>query len=137
MRLRRTRRRGTTIMECALVFPVFLFLVFAVVIGGLGVFRYLEVAGLSREAARYASVRGLAYVRDTGSPVPTPEEIYEAVIKPRAAALDLSALSYEVTWDPDPGQGSNVRVTIKYSWLPEAFLGGLILSSTASMPISY
>src|SRR5262245_28337528 len=137
MRLRRSRRRGTTSLECALVFPVFLLLVFAVIIGGLGVFRYLEVSSLAREAARYASVRGEAYTFATGNATPTPQEIYEAVIKPRAAALDLNRLTYSVTWEPSTQQGSAVRVTVTYRWLPEAFLGGMDLSSTACIPVSY
>jgi hypothetical protein len=51
-------RAAVTAVECAIVLPVTFFLLFALVVGGMGVFRYQEVATLAREGARYASTHG-------------------------------------------------------------------------------
>ena len=67
----RQRRSATTIVECALVFPALMIFLFGLIIGGLGVFRYQEVASLAREGARYASVRGTDYSSATGKPAAT------------------------------------------------------------------
>jgi hypothetical protein len=32
---------------------------------------------------------------------------------------------------------NTVTVTLTYTWVPEAFLGGVTLSSTSVMPMSY
>jgi hypothetical protein len=42
-----------------------------------------------------------------------------------------------VTGDNGSATGNKVRVTVSYRWLPEAYLGGITLSSTAEMPMSY
>ena len=44
------RRRGTTTVEFAITCPIVFFLVFATIIGGLGVFRYQQVAALAARA---------------------------------------------------------------------------------------
>ena len=60
MRGNTCRRRGAAAVEFAAVAPVLILLLFGTVVGGLGIFRYHQVATLAREAARYASVRGLS-----------------------------------------------------------------------------
>ncbi len=137
MTCRSQHRSGTTLLECAFVFPIFLLLAFGLLIGGLGVFRYQELSSLAREGARYASVHGYKYAQTTGNNAATPQEIYDQVIAPRAVGLDLSRLTYEVTWNPDNQQGSTVTVRLTYNWLPEAFLGGMNLTGTSTMTISY
>ncbi|MCI0463223.1 MAG: pilus assembly protein [Gemmataceae bacterium] len=135
---RRTQHRsGTTLMECAFVVPAFLVLALILLVGGLGVFRYQELASLAREGARYASVRGYKYAQTTGNNAITAQEIYDQVIRPRAVGLDLNRLTYQVTWDPDNQQGSTVTVRLTYHWVPEAFLGGMDLTGTSTMTISY
>lgn len=130
-------RPGATLIEAALVYPVLLLLLLGLVVAGLGVFRYQQVAGLAREGARYASVRGATYQISTGETAATPQDVYNNVLRPRAIALDLKQLSYSVTWDPDNRQGSLVKVMVTYRWVPEVFLGGMDLTSTAVMPVSY
>jgi hypothetical protein len=58
------RRRGAAALEFAVVAPLALFLVFAQIVGSLGVSRYQEVAHLAREGARYASTHGGMYQRE-------------------------------------------------------------------------
>ncbi len=133
----RRTRRGVTIVECAVVYPALLILLIGLVVGAMGVFRYQQVASLAREAGRYASVHGYTYQQMTNSPAVTPTDIYNAVIQPEAVGLDLSRLTYSITWNPDNRQGGMVNVTISYQWIPEAFVGGVTLQSTSSMPVSY
>lgn len=141
------RRRAATTVEFAAVVPVLLLLLFGLVVGGLGIFRYHQVAHLAREAARYASVRGLDYSRETGNPPATQESIYHHVVLANAAGLDPTCLTCEVTWDTsnapkrvnaDMSVTTNVvEVTVSYKWFPEAYFGGVTLKSKSRMPMSF
>jgi Flp pilus assembly protein TadG len=138
-----------TVLESALVFPVTFLLMFGLIVGGLGVFRYQEMASLARRAARYASVHGTQYAKDTGNSAATPDDIYNNAIKPYAVSLDLTKLTYTVSYNTSNSPGTvgvqngdvvnmrnTVTVTIQYYWVPEALLGGITLTSTAVMPMS-
>jgi Flp pilus assembly protein TadG len=150
MRLRSRRRLGTTVMECAVIYPLVFLLVIGLVVGACGIFRYQEVASLARRAARYASVHGTDYAKDTGNPAATPTDIYNNAIVPNAVAFNLSNLNYSVTWNASnsPYQPTivnnypvavrnTVTVTVTYQWIPEALFGGITLSSTSVEPMSY
>jgi Flp pilus assembly protein TadG len=134
---RKSRRRGAVILECALVYPITFLLVFGLIIGGLGVFRYQEVASLAREASRYASLHGATYQQATGKKAATAADVYNNVILPKAVALNPSQLSYNVAWTPDNNVGSKVTVTVTYHWVPEAFLPSMNLSSTSTVVVAY
>jgi hypothetical protein len=134
---RQPRRRAATIVESAVVYPVLMLFVIGLIVGALGVFRYQELASLAREGARWASVRGAKYQAATGNPAATDSDVFNQAIQPRAVILDPASLNYSVTWNPDNRQGSTVTVTLTYNWVPEAFLGGITLSSTSTMTISY
>jgi Flp pilus assembly protein TadG len=141
------RRRGATAVEFAVACPIVFFLIFATIVGGLGVFRYQQVASLAREGARYASVHGADYEEETGNAAATPEEIFNEVIKPLAVGLHLDSLSCVVTWDKNnqplyvendvqTPTGNTVTVTVNYQWFPELYLVGpynLTSTSTAQM----
>jgi len=137
MRLNTCRRRGATVVEFALVAPIVMLFVMGLIIMGLGIFRYQEVAWLAREGGRYASVRGARYESVTGKPAATASDVFNDAIKPKAVALDPNQLNYTVTWSPDNKQGSTVTVTVKYQWIPEGLFGGIQLSSTSTMLVSY
>src|SRR5262245_4593198 len=141
MRLRRHHRSGTTVVESAVVYPLTFLLVIGLVVAGLGVFRYQEVSSLARRAARYAAVHGKQYALETGKPAATSDSIYNNAIKPYAFTLDLSKLSYSVTYNTENApttpiiqngkvvsRGNSVTVTINYTWLPEAFIKGTGIS---------
>jgi hypothetical protein len=53
---RNARSRGQALMEFALVFPIFMFLLLAVIVFGLLVFYNQQLENAAREAARYAAV---------------------------------------------------------------------------------
>ena len=149
MQLRPTARRpAAAAVEMAFLTPVFLMLVFGLAIGGLGIFRYNQVAHLAREGSRYACVRGTDYNRATGKPAATQDSVYQEAILPNAAALDQSRLSCTVTWDrsnapryvaPDRTVSRNyVTVTVTYQWLPELPLFGAInLRATSTVPMCH
>ena len=145
------RRSGATVVECAFVYPVFFLLILSLLVGAAGVFRYSQLASLSREAARYASVHGGQYAQEMKVTAPAPADIYNNVVLPMAVGFDTSQLNYSITYNSSnwpfhttldannnviPIQNT-VTVTLTYQWLPEAFLGGITLSSTSVMPMSY
>lgn len=137
MRLTLRSRRAVTTVEFALIAPVLVLLLFGIIIGGVGIYRYQAVANLAREGARYASVRGSTYASKTGKDAATAKDVYDDVIEPGAVPFDRSRLSYAVTWNPDNKQKSTVTVTVTYQWIPEAFLGGIRLSSSSTAEIAY
>ena len=151
MRRAPQRRSGATVVECAVVYPAVFLVILCLLVGAAGVFRYSQLASLTREAARYASVHGGQYAREMKVTAPTPADIYNNVILPMAEGLDTSQLNYSITYNTSnwpfhttldannnviPIQNT-VTVTLTYQWLPEAFLGGITLSSTSVMPMSY
>ena len=65
------------------------------------------------------------------------DDVYTSAIQPKMVSLDPALMSYSVSWNPDNRQGSTVTCTVTYRWLPEILLGGINLSSTSVMPMSY
>jgi Flp pilus assembly protein TadG len=150
MRLRLVQRKGSTLVEFALVAPVMFLLLLGLLVGGGGVYRYQQVAYLSREASRWASLHGAAYAAATNHAAATPADVYNQVIVPRATGLDLSKLTYSVTWNTSNAQyhtiivGGNpkevantVTVTVSYTWIPEAYTGQKTLTSTSVSVMSF
>jgi len=143
------RRRGTTTIEFAISAPIVFFFIFATIIGGMGVFRYQQVAALAREGARWASVHGGQYEDETGQPAATAADIYNTAILPLAVGLDPQQLSYEVSWDKnnmplsittnvEKPIGNTVTVKVTYQWTPELFpIGPFTLTSTSSTQMLY
>ena len=143
------RRRGTTTIEFAITCPIVFFLVFATIVGGLGVFRYQQVAAAAREGARWASVHGADWADETNNPAATPADIFTKAILPASMTLDPSQLTYSVTWNKSNKPlevseqyerpiGNTVTVTVTYQWIPEMYLAGpLTLSSTSTAQMIY
>jgi Flp pilus assembly protein TadG len=139
------QRRAAVLVEAALVYPVLFLLIIGTVVVGLGVFRYNQVANLAREGARYACVRGTQYAADTGNAAATTTTISDYV-KGMAAGLDTNSLRVETSWStsnaPTTTSGSSttkntVTVTVSYPWVPEAYFGGVTLTSSSVMTMSY
>src|SRR5689334_6945607 len=91
-------RRGATLVEFALVLSLMSLLSFGTIVLGAGVFRYQQVAAVAREGARWASVHGMQYQRDTKQTAATAQDVYNNAIKPMTAGLDLNKLAYSVSW---------------------------------------
>jgi Flp pilus assembly protein TadG len=98
-----TRRRGATTVEAAVILPATLFLIFGMLIVGLGVFRYNEMAHAARETARFASVHGYQYAVYNASAIsagtqPSVNDAYlTSLAKAKLAGLDPSRVSVAVT----------------------------------------
>jgi Flp pilus assembly protein TadG len=149
MRLKLIPRSGATIVEFAIVGPVTFLLLFGLLVGGMGMFRYMEIASLARAASRWASVHGTQYQQDTGNPAATSIDIYNNAIVPNAVSLDMSQLNYAVTWNTSNSPyhtiivnnqvtpvGNTVTVALTYQWIPEWYLGGITLTSTSTVPMT-
>src|SRR5438094_2476918 len=125
-------RRGITVLEVAITAPVAMFVVIGLMVGGLGTFRYQQVAALAREGASYASLHGPYYAKRTGQPMATSTDVMKNAILPVAAGLDTTALHCDLSYDTNSNTAT-VRVT--YDWLPESLLPAAKLSSTSGMLI--
>ena len=64
---RRGRTRGQTMVEFALVLPLFVMLLFGIVVLGIGIFYQQQLTNAAREAARYASVHSATAQQPTVS----------------------------------------------------------------------
>ena len=151
--LRRTssRRNGGTLVEMAVILPVVFLLIFGLIVGGIGIFHYQEVARLAREGARWAAVHGTDYAREKNTTAATASDVYDNAIKPNIVTLDTSKITYSVSWDRanspwslsptdnfEKPVGNTVSVTVTYQWMPEWFMVGPInLSSTSTVPMCY
>jgi Flp pilus assembly protein TadG len=160
MRTHHPGRRAAVALESAIVYPVLFVLLFGLIVGGMGVFRYQMVARMAREAARYASVRGGDWQTDTGQPSPTQAQITQDIVVPLAVSLDTQQLTVGVEvidgvsgtvtpWDSSgkwptslnaSGQpvANRVRVTVTYHWYAELFLGSPVtMQSVSETPMSF
>jgi Flp pilus assembly protein TadG len=126
----RRRRAGVTVVEVAITAPVAFLLIIGLIVGGLGTFRYQQVATLAREGATYAALHSPYYQNRTGSPKATAEDVMANAIVPVAAGLDLSALHCSLTFNTDD---NTATVKLDYTWLPEGLLPATTLSSTSVM----
>ncbi len=113
-----SKRRGATLVEVAVVLPVFFILLLGIFLGGILIFNHQEVAWLSREASRRLSVRGDQYSQDTGKASPTEAEIRQNIVLPLAAAIDSTKLTIQVflidgsTGTATPWDASNKSVYV-------------------------
>jgi Flp pilus assembly protein TadG len=128
-----SRRTGASTVEFALVGTVLAVLLFGLLILGLGVFRYQQVASLAREGARWVSVRGPQYQSETGTAAPTSSDVKTAITD-MFFAMDSSDVTVTLTFNTSK---TIATVQVSYQWLPEALLGGMTLSSTAKIPVCY
>ena len=155
-------RRGSYVLECALVCPVLVLLSVGTVVLGMGVFRYQQMASLARDGARWASVRGWQYQADLNPygvaslPMAVTQQDISNYIASQAVLLNTSpdALKVQVSWNTDNKQthtlldasgnlqldstGNVIRVTntitvtVTYNWIPEALFAGPITLSSTS-----
>jgi Flp pilus assembly protein TadG len=150
MRARRRHSKGAVALEAAIIVPTLFFVIMTILVSGMGVFRYQQMAYLAREGARYASVHGGQYAAETGNSAASATDVYNNAIKPKAIALSLDHLSYSVSWNSSNYPyhvnivnnqlvkvTNTVTVTVSYNWVPEFYFGGMTLSSTSVMPMAY
>jgi Flp pilus assembly protein TadG len=124
----RGQRTAATAVEIAIVLPLVLLLMIGLCVAELGAFRYQQIAALAQESARWASVHGEEYARQSKTSIASDQDIFENVIKPNAQGLDLKKLYYNVAWDLEQNL---VTVRIVYTWTPEAFFAPQQMTCTA------
>src|SRR5258708_5275330 len=98
----KNRRRGVSLVEAAIVLPIVFFLIIGLFVGGMGIYRYQEVAHLAREGARYASTHGGQYTLDglpttTGVPAISSSSDLQTYLSSKSVILDSTKLSSSVT----------------------------------------
>lgn len=132
IRLRRKGEKGQSLLEFALVAPIFFLVLFAIVDFGMAFHAWITVTNSAREGARLGAVRA-------------PAADIENRVRETASTLDDGNLSVTVTnAEGNPGESVVVEVTYDYSLITPlggfmgmvgggAIGGSFTLSSTADM----
>jgi Flp pilus assembly protein TadG len=124
----KNRRRGSTMLEGALVMTTFVILLIGCMdFGRLG-FAYSSVTFAAHQAARYAATNGSA------SGHAATLTTVRANVNSNLVGLNAAALTVAATWTPDNNPGSKVQVVVSYSFLPLVVpisSTSLVLKSTA------
>ena len=133
-RQRSFRRRGMSVVECAVIFPVTILLLMGTVVMGLGVFRYQQLQSLAREGARYASVRGPVYAQATGNSQASASTVqtYVQGLSVGLSGLKCSSVDYSASSLP-----CTVSVTLTYTWTPEGLFSPQTWTISSTMPVTY
>jgi Flp pilus assembly protein TadG len=130
------RRSAVVTVEAAIVLPILLFFLIAILAGSLMVYIKDEVSNVSREGARYASVRGANYALTTKNPAATAADI-TAYVKKSNAMLDPNSVTCTVTWDTSNRVGQFVTVEVKYQWKGFLFFKAAEFTSKSTAMITY
>jgi Flp pilus assembly protein TadG len=130
MRYHNQPRSGVAVVEVAITAPVAFLLVIGLIVGGLGTFRYQQVAALAREGSTYAALHSPYYESRTGQPRATSDSVMSNAVLPLAAGLDASAINCTLTFDTS---ANTATVKLTYNWLPEGLLPPVTLGSTSVM----
>ena len=158
LRMSRMRRAGATTVETAIVLTVFMLLIVGILVCGIGVFRYQQVAWLSREASRWASTRGAEIEKESDRTCPTQQEIRDAAIMPYTIGMEPDQLAVDVEfvdaatdtavpWNEGSKEirsistsgeyvTNRVRVTVTYRWLPGRLGRPMTLRSVSEHPLT-
>ena len=157
MLLRRRRpRRGSVLVEAALVYPVVFMVILGILLLSIAVFRYQQVAHIAREASRWASVHGAKYATDPyikaakpSATAATAADVYTNAILPQAAGMNTSNLTYSVSWNTSNATTrttsvngtittvyNTVSVTVTYRWNTGLF-GTIPVSSTSTTTMCF
>jgi Flp pilus assembly protein TadG len=120
------RERGQSLLEFALVIPIFLILVMGIIDFSLGLKSWITITNASREAARYAAVSCSSGVADT-------DDVKERAV---TAASGLSIATDDVTvTNCGTGRSSqSVAVSVDYEYDLVTPLGGLLSLIGGGMP---
>jgi hypothetical protein len=106
----RARGRGQALAEFAIVFPLFLLLLFSIISFGLYIFYNQQLANAAREAARYAAVHSSTAQRPTVSrldPIgPLRPGSYLRADAPEGGWPDMTAAARSKIWGMAPNQVS-------------------------------
>ena len=122
---RRRRERGQSLVELALVIPVFFVLVFGIVDFGLGLKAWITITNSAREAARYAAVTCATTSADED----------DVIARAETTAAGLSGVVVTVTNCPGSSTES-VIVEVEYDYVLVTPLGGMLSILGGVLPSS-
>lgn len=137
------------VVESAIVLPIAFLLILGLIIGGMGVFRYQEVAHLARLTARYASVHGGQYAQDNAAAIqagtlPNVNANYLAqnIAAANAVSLDASQLSVSATLTTHSGNYDWDNITdnnqrLPYSTYTDSADNNHCVTNTVQVTVSY
>jgi hypothetical protein len=113
----RRSSRGATLVEFALVAPMFFLVLFSIVEAARFVFYYEMLNNATRDGARYAIVHGANSFDPTGPPNDPGGADVIARVKQSALGILGSAVSVTPTWTPAKNErGTTVTVHASYSY---------------------
>ena len=112
---------GASAVELAFVMPVLMLLIVGTLDGGRAMLAVNQLAKISKEGARYASVHG------SEAAVPATQASVTDFVKDRATATGLedAKLSVNVVWE-DAAQNPGTKVTVQVAYQYASLLGGLM-----------
>jgi len=117
--------RGQSLVELALVIPVFFILVFGIIDFGLGLKAWITITNSAREAARYAAVTCATSSADEDDVIARAED----------AAVGLTGVTVNVT--NCPGDSTEfVVVELEYDYVLVTPLGGMLSLLGGVLPAS-
>jgi hypothetical protein len=153
----RERRNGAAALECAVALPILLFLLFAIILGGMACHLSQQCTMLAHEIARKASVRGDEYQRVFDLDSPSAQKITDEVALEFGVNIDLNfdirielvsgADGSASDWDAGAKEvlsinakgvhvANNVRVMVTRIWTPPVWMAPITLTSVAIVPMS-
>jgi len=106
MRIHTQRRRGSSMVEFAMVFILFMTMAVGLMEGGRMVWVYTTLSHAARQGARYAVVHGV------NSPVP--DSNIAAVVHANSIGLAPKDVIVKTAWEAGKGKGSIVEVDVAY-----------------------
>lgn len=130
------RRSGAAVVEAAFVLPVILLLLLGIMSGAIMVFMADEVSNVSREGARWASVRGTDYNRITKRPAATADDV-KAYVLTQPVLLDRSRMTVNVTWQGSNRPGQYVTVETTYAFPGLGIFGAQTFHSKSTTLMTY
>jgi len=124
-------RDGVSIIEFAIIAPVFFLLLLGFVEVGWAAYRHAAVSHAVSEAARYGAVRGAASNAPIGASVLEAWTLHHALLTGSGALASAS-------FTPDNKPGSTVQVQVTYPHTPiiGKLFGSLNVTMTASSEIT-
>lgn len=94
----RQSRSGAILVETAIVYPVFILFLLAIIIKGIGVYQYDMLACAAQEGARTLSMRGAAYSTEAKVPAYTQQKLRDEVVVPTAVGVPSSQIVVQAEW---------------------------------------
>lgn len=126
-------RKGQSMVEGSLVYVLFFVILLGIFEWGRVVWVYNMLSNASREGARYAIAHGVEAAS------PATKDSITTIVKNQMIGMDPTAVSVDVTWNPDNKPRSTVAVTATCSVFPVLWFmpSSLSLRSRTEMIIFY